>query len=344
VAALCNVNAGGVATHLADRLLSASAARSANRVVEEREIEGPMTEFPGYKYLLTETLDGGNIVRIMFNRPESRNAQNRGMLVELDDALLRTEADDAARVIILGGVGPVFSSGHDMGTKEAQAEREPGVDQHPTLRTYGGSSESLESRYRQEWHFFLDNTLRWRNLRKVTIAQVQGPAYLASAMLAWACDFIVAAEDAEFGDMAATRFGNDHVEYFAHPWELGTRKAKEFLMTGDAIGAEEAYRLGMVTKIFPTDKLDELTLAFARRIAKLPSVTTLLIKEAVNETQDIQGFTNSLKAAFSLHHLIHSHWAEINEDGRAIAGAEHGFPRWKDSAWAPPSQIESRAP
>ena len=51
----------------------------------------------------------------------------------------------------------------------------------------------------------MDNTLRWRNLRKVTICQVQGPAFLAAMMVAWACDFIIAAENAEFGDMAATR-------------------------------------------------------------------------------------------------------------------------------------------
>jgi enoyl-CoA hydratase len=300
-------------------------------------------EFPDYKFLSTETLDDGKIARVMFNRPETRNAQNRGMLVELDDAFARAEADDEVRVIVFGGRGPVFSSGHDVGSKVGNAEREPGPGQHPTYASYGGSmGQTLESRYRQEWHFFLDNTLRWRNLRKVTICQVQGPAYLAAAMVAWACDFIVCAEDATFGDMAATRFGNDHVEYFGHPWELGPRKAKEFLMLGDTITAEEGYRLGMVTKIFPTDQLDELTLAFAKRIAKLPSVTTLLIKEAVNETQDIQGFTNSLKAAFSLHHCMQQHWAEIREDHRPTAPPETGIP--ERSEWTVPIPTSARTP
>jgi enoyl-CoA hydratase len=301
-----------------------------------------VTDFPDYQYLTTETLDEGRIARIMFNRPETRNAQNRGMLVELDDAFKTAEADDACRVIVFGGHGPVFSSGHDVGSKVSIAEREPGPDQHPTFRSHGGSLESGEKRYLQEWHFFLDNTLRWRNLRKVTICQVQGPAYLAAAMVAWACDFIVCADDAEFGDMAATRFGNDHVEYFAHPWELGPRRTKEFLMLGTAIGAEEAYRIGMVNKIFPKDRLDEMTLEFAKKIASLPSITTLLIKEAVNETQDLQGFTNSLKIGLNLHMLIHSHWAEIREDKRATAPTDVGIPERKD--WTPPPRVAMSTP
>jgi enoyl-CoA hydratase len=304
-----------------------------------------VTDFPEYRYLTTETLDDGKIVRIMLNRPETRNAQSRGLLVELDGALRTAEADDLVRVVILGGHGPVFSSGHNVGSKASIAEREPGPDQHPTYRSHGGSldnRQSLESRYLQEWHFFLDNHLRWRNLRKVTVCQVQGPAFIGAAMVAWTCDFICAAEDAEFGDPAAVRFGNDHGEYFAHPWEMGIRKTKEFLMLGDTIGAEEAYRLGFVTKVFPTDQLDDLTLEFARRLARVPSVTLMLIKEACNEVQDIQGFTNSLKAAFSIHHVMQQHWAELRDDHRPTAPPETGIPERKD--WTPLRQTSMREP
>jgi enoyl-CoA hydratase len=69
---------------------------------------------PDYEYLAVESHDGGSIARIMLNRPERRNAQNRGLLVELGDAFLAAEADDTVRVIILGGAGPIFSAGHDM--------------------------------------------------------------------------------------------------------------------------------------------------------------------------------------------------------------------------------------
>src|SRR2546428_1417813 len=96
-------------------------------------------DMPEYKFVLYEPLDGGRIARIMLNRPEARNAQHRGLLVELNDAFLRAEADDAVRVVILGGAGPIFSSGHDMGSKESLAERSPGPDQHPTFRMNGGT-------------------------------------------------------------------------------------------------------------------------------------------------------------------------------------------------------------
>ena len=80
---------------------------------------------PDYEFVTYETLDDGAIARIMLNRPEARNAQNRGLLVDLGDALLEAEADDGVRVVILGGLGPMFSSGHDMGSKQAVAERTP---------------------------------------------------------------------------------------------------------------------------------------------------------------------------------------------------------------------------
>ena len=71
-----------------------------------------------YKYLLIEHHDDGAIVRIILNRPSARNAQNRGLLVELGQAFEEAEKDDKVRVVILAGAGPVFSSGHDLGSKE----------------------------------------------------------------------------------------------------------------------------------------------------------------------------------------------------------------------------------
>ena len=128
----------------------------------------------------------------------------------------------------------------------------------------------------QEWHYYFQNTLRWRNLRKITVAQVQGTVYAAGLMLMWACDLIVAADNALFADVVGTRLGMCGIEYFGHPWEFGPRKAKELMLTGDAISVQEAHRLGMVSKIFPTDELTEQTLAFAKRIAQVPTMAALL--------------------------------------------------------------------
>jgi enoyl-CoA hydratase len=286
-----------------------------------------------YKFVLFETLDDGRIARITLNRPEARNAQNRGMLVELNDAFLRAEADDDVRVVILCGAGPMFSSGHDMGSKVSLEEYTPGPNQHPTRGINGGTRKGAENLMLQEWHYFFDNTRRWRNLRKITIGQAHGDVYAAALMLLWACDLIVAADDTRFTDVVGARLGMCGVEYFAHPWEFGPRKAKELLLTGDTIDAHEAHALGMVSKVFPADEVGDLTLQFARRIAQLPTMTALLIKEAVNQSVDNMGFYNALNACFTLHELNHSHWAQVNDDGYPIAKEDAGIPNWKE---APP--------
>jgi enoyl-CoA hydratase len=280
-----------------------------------------------YEFVKYEQLDDGRIVRILLNRPDARNAQNRGMLLELDDAFRCAEEDDDVRVVILGGVGPIFSAGHDMGSSKDAEERA----EHASYKINGGGRLGTEGRMIQEWHYFFQNTLRWRNLRKITIAQVQGTVYAAGLMLVWACDLIVGADDAHFVDVVGTRMGMCGVEYFGHPWEFGPRRAKELMLTGDAIDVHEAHRLGMVSKIFPLNQLEEQTLAYARRISELPTVTALLIKESVNQTLDNMGFYNSLHACFTLHQLNHSHWAEVHDNKWPSAGVEDGLPDWHNS-------------
>ena len=292
-----------------------------------------------YLYITATKSEDGRIARIMLDRPEARNAQNRGMLDELGQAMLAAEADDELRVVILGGNGPVFSSGHDLGSSIRIEEREPGPRQHPTHAINGGTRVGSEQRMLQEWHYFFNNTRRWRDLRKITIAEVHGKVYSAALMLAWSCDLIVAAEGTEFADVVGTRMGMCGVEYFAHPWELGLRKTKELMLTGDAIGADEAHRLGFVSKVFPPEELARRTEELAGRIAERPTVAALLVKESVNQTQDAMGFHTALNACFSLHQLNHAHWAEIHEDGSARAGAADGVPDWRT---APPVSLARR--
>jgi enoyl-CoA hydratase len=297
-------------------------------------------------YVRYTPVGDGRVVRIMLDRAEARNAQNRQLLVELNDAMLRAEADDQVRVIILGGEGPMFSSGHDLGSQVRLQERLPGPDQHPTHQQYGGSRLGAEQRMLQEWHFFFENTRRWRNLRKITIAEVHGKVYSAALMLMWACDLIVAEQDTTFADVVGARLGMCGVEYFAHPWEFGLRKTKELMLTGDSIDAEEAYRLGMVSKLWPREVLAARTEEFAERIAQTPTMAALLIKESVNQTQDNMGFHNALQACFSLHQLNHSHWAEVHSDGSggrsgdptiARAHESDGVPDWKTAGPVLPS-------
>lgn len=287
----------------------------------------------GYRFIEYELLEGGMIARITLNRPKQRNAQNRGLLVELGDAFERAERDDTVRVVILAGAGTMFSSGHDMGSSEAREESAPGPNQHPTWSINGGTREGAERLMLQEWHYFFDNTRRWRNLRKITIASVHGPVYSAGLMLMWACDLIVASDDTVFADVVGTRLGMCGVEYFGHPWEFGPRKAKELLLTGDSLDVEEAHRLGMVSKIFPRDELADSTVAWAKRIAATPTFAALLIKESVNQTVDSMGFYNALNSCFTLHELNHSHWAQVHDNHYPVALPEDGIADWRS---APP--------
>ncbi|EUA86977.1 enoyl-CoA hydratase/isomerase family protein [Mycobacterium ulcerans str. Harvey] len=174
-----------------------------------------------------ETLDEGRIARIWLNRPEAHNAQNRTLLVQLDEAFGRAEADDTVRVVILAARGKNFSAGHDLGSEAALLERKPGPAQHPTFRSHGGTRDAvMEKLYLQEWHFYFQNTCRWRDLRKITIAQVQGNAISAALMLIWACDLIVAADNAKFSDVVAVRLGMPGVEYYAILGNSGCAKPK----------------------------------------------------------------------------------------------------------------------
>jgi enoyl-CoA hydratase len=125
------------------------------------------------------------------------------------------------------------------------------------------------------------------------------------------------------------------MEYFAHPFEFGPRKAKELMLTSDSMSAEDAARIGMVTKIFKADKLSDKTVKFANRIAKVPTMTALMIKESVNQAVDNTGFYTALNATFTIHQLNHSHWAGVNEDKMPGAKPEHGVPPWNE---APPIQ------
>jgi enoyl-CoA hydratase len=288
---------------------------------------------PDFEYVLYEPVDDGRIVRVMLNRPEARNAQNRGMLVELNAAMLQAEADDEVRVVILGGMGKMFSAGHDMGSKVSMDEMTPGPGLHPTRTINGATRTGAEALMLQEWHYYFDNTRRWRNLRKITIGQAHGDVYAAGLMLLWACDLIVCDASTRFADVVGARLGMCGVEYFAHPWEFGPRKAKELLLTGDALGADEAHALGMISKVFPVGELDDRTVEFARRIAELPTMTSLLVKEAVNQSVDNMGFYNALNACFTLHELNHSHWAGLHENKYPVALEEDGIPNWKT---APP--------
>ena len=125
-------------------------------------------------------------------------------------------------------------------------------------------------------------------------------------MLIWPRDLIVAADDAAFLDHTVA-MGVGGAEFFAHPWELGVRKAKEFLFTADWLSATEAHRLGMVNHVVPRAELESFGLALAEKIAQKPLFALKLTKQAINAAQDAQGRVSAMQTSFALHHLAHAH-------------------------------------
>ena len=118
---------------------------------------------------------------------------------------------------------------------------------------------------------YLGMCRRWREIPKPAIAMVQGACIAGGLMLAWVCDLIVAADDAFFAD-PVVRMGIPGVEYFAHPWVLGPRFAKEILFTGGPVHRRARYELGMVSRVVPRAELEETTFALADPIAEMPGL------------------------------------------------------------------------
>jgi enoyl-CoA hydratase len=132
-------------------------------------------------------------------------------------------------------------------------------------------------------------------------------------MLAWVCDLIVATDDAYFSD-PVVRMGIPGVEYFAHPYELNPRIAKEFLFTGNKMGVERAYQMGMVNQISSRDTLMTDVTALATKIAAMPRLGLALTKQAINNVEDLQGKRQGMDAAFAWHHFAHAHNDVVSGD------------------------------
>ncbi len=255
------------------------------------------------------------VARIVLAREKTRNAQNKTMLYELNEAFDIAAQDNEAKVIVLAADGPHFSSGHDLRDKTKMSD-------FKAVGTWGGFDlPGAEGYMAQEQEIYLGFCWRWRNLPKPTIAEVQGKVIAGGLMLVWVCDLIIASENAAFSDPVVA-FGVNGVEYFAHPWEVGVRKAKEMLFTGEAISAEEAKSLGMVNHVVPEDELTSFTTSMAEHIAKRPSMGLKLAKQSVNQMQDGQGLWTALQGAMTLQQLGHSHNNQVHGMGIDPAGVE----------------------
>ena len=248
----------------------------------------------GYEHIRYET--HARVATLTLDRERYRNAQSRRLLEELDAAFAEAAADDEIRAIVLAGAGEHFSSGHDLGTPEELADAE--------ARPYPKGQRGVLER---SWSLYVENSLRWRELPKPTIASVQGLCIFGGYLIASVMDLIIAADDA--------RFLPAHLQLFNAPWDLGVRKAKEILFENRFIEAEEALEIGLVNRVVPRAELEKETLALASRIARQDLLSLRMTKSSINNAQDAMGYRTMTQAA-------HSSYMVLHQAGRVRAGDE----------------------
>ncbi len=208
-----------------------------------------------------------NYAIITLNRPVVLNAVNWSVNRRLKVALDQAEADDEVKAVILTGAGRAFSSGGDL-------QSTPPPDDDPTP---GGMELNM-----QIW-----------NMAKPVIAAVRGAAVGQGHELAGSCDLTIAAEDAIFGELQIRHgFGPP---ILITPFITGTAKqAKEVLLLGERISAQEALRLGIVNKVVPGDQLMATAEDWAKRLAAMPGSTVSTNKLLVNRVFELAGFKDAL--------------------------------------------------
>jgi enoyl-CoA hydratase/carnithine racemase len=209
----------------------------------------------------------GPIATVYFNRPEKLNPINEKVMHEMLAVTQELQEDEESRVVILTGKGRSFCVGADMNMLSAGADREKQRQQSDSVRL---RSAKLGWRIMDEWE----------RLDQITIAAVNGFAVGGGVSLAMACDFRIAAAGARMW-IPEVRLG---VPYM---WGSITRlinlvgmgKAKELVMTCDEVTAEEALAIGLVNQVVPLEKLQEATLALARKILNKPPMALRRTKE-----------------------------------------------------------------
>lgn len=220
---------------------------------------------PSPEDVLYQAADG--VARITLNRPLVLNAINRNVTRLLDAAFDRAEADDDVRAVILSGAGRAFSAGGDL-----WASLYPDDDPAPDS---------------------LDVQMRIWSFPKPVIASVRGHAVGQGCELAGVCDFTVASENARLGEIQIRHgFG---VPVLITPFLTTQKLAKEVLLLGEVITAEDAHRMGLVNRGVPDDQLDEAADEMARKLAALPPTVVRMNKRLVNMVYEQMGLIDAVR-------------------------------------------------
>lgn len=215
-----------------------------------------------YETIIVEIND--HVAQITLNRPEALNALNAQLLGELADALEDIDRNDKLRCTVITGSEKAFAAGADITEMAAQ-----GFTDMYRSETFGGFDRRVGA------------------IRKPIIAAVNGYALGGGCELAMMCDFIIAGEDAKFGQPEINLgviAGIGGTQRLTHA--IGKAKSMDMHLTGRMMGAEEAERAGLVARVVPGKKLIEESLAAAHKIASKSLIAATAAKEAVNVAQE----------------------------------------------------------
>ncbi|MEO0682965.1 MAG: crotonase/enoyl-CoA hydratase family protein [Pseudomonadota bacterium] len=222
--------------------------------------------------------------RLTLNRPERLNAIDDDLPGELQAAVERANADDAARVIILQGAGQAFCAGYDLAHY---------AENNPRKITQDMPWDPMK-----DYAFMWSNTQKfmslWRSMKPV-IARVHGFAVAGGSDIALCCDFVVMEETARIGYMPARVWGCPTTAMWVY--RLGAERAKRMLLTGDKIDGREAERLGLILKAVPAERLDEEVDALARRIGTVPANQLAMQKMMINQAIEAMGLNETQRLA-----------------------------------------------
>ncbi|WP_288411142.1 enoyl-CoA hydratase [uncultured Herbaspirillum sp.] len=215
-----------------------------------------------YENILVETHDKVGLIRL--NRPKALNALNDALMIELGQALLDFDAQDEIGCIIVTGSEKAFAAGADISVMAG----------YDYMDVFNGE-------------FITRNWETLRRIRKPVIAAVAGYALGGGCELAMMCDFIIAADNA--------KFGQPEIKLGIIPGAGGTQrlpravskaKAMDLALTARMMDAQEAERAGLVSRIVPADKLMEEALAAAVTITEMPRQVAMMVKDSVNRAYE----------------------------------------------------------
>lgn len=225
-----------------------------------------------------------SLALITLNRPEKLNTLNEEVIQGIADAVARAGASADVCAIVLRGAGRAFSAGHDLN---------PSGPRQPFRRPYG--ARAIDSRP-GAWdpvrdYAFMGNVMKrfmtlWE-CPKPVIAQVHGYAVGGGTDLCLCADLIFMAEDAIIGYPPARVYGTPTTMMWVY--RLGLEHAKQFLLSGDQVDAATALRIGLVSKLFPPERLGEETEKYARRFQHIPANQLALNKMLINQAYENMG-------------------------------------------------------